>query len=118
MRKPKVEEHNMMTVDEFRGFSGTQAEKAFNDDLQCYLKGMTLSAHGEVILWLGENSATDMVGAIRLATRVFPWCEVIRTMTGNVPDTLYARRNGKWFAFYPDDTENPVFPDSGYRPER
>ncbi len=66
--------------------------------LQCGLRRVQVDfERHEIVLWLPPHECTDMSGAIAYAQSLDPDARVIRTVAGDVPDTIYV-----WPPFYRD----------------
>ena len=75
-------------------------------ELMCDVYGWTITKHMDspdettVSFWVYEGHCVDMGGAIAFATRIAPEVTDIHTFSGNMGDSRYALRNGKWFCSY------------------
>ncbi|SPR99311.1 hypothetical protein [Cupriavidus taiwanensis] len=66
------------------------ADLLWNDDLQCSLVETKYNHLTRcVTLVLVERHCTDYLGAIKVATKAFPDAVEIRTVSGDVPCTVY-----------------------------
>lgn len=72
----------------------------FDETLQCYAKSLEYDFEKKVgIVWLGENSCTDMTGCIGLFHLIDDNVNTIYTMAGPRRDTVYVRgADGEWSA--------------------
>lgn len=71
-------------------------EDVFNDTLQCYFRGCRIFSDTKIALYLGDESACDMSGAIKMAEMLLPNVRRIVAFSGEVPNVVYELRNGVW----------------------
>lgn len=79
-----------------------EAEPVFHEGAQCYVVALRydfVERRGRLIM--GDDSCTDMSGAIRMFEAIDPGVQSIATFAGATPDTSYVRVNGKWEALLP-----------------
>lgn len=75
------------------------SDQFFHDDIQCFVEGVSYSFKARVgVLSVGENSSTDMAGAIRFFQSIHVDAEVVIVSRGANLDIVYRKLNGKWTA--------------------
>jgi len=78
--------------------------EVFNDVLQCYLSAIRIMDKRTVEFVIGEQSCTDMGGAMKLATTVLPSVERIITRRVESLDTCYrVGDDGEWTVWGRED---------------
>ena len=73
----------------------------WSNELKGIWSGLKVIAIDHVVFYLAPLTCVDMTGAIKVALAVVPGCTKIDTFAGDVPDTKYRLRDGKWEAFLP-----------------
>lgn len=73
--------------------------KPFSNVLKCFWTAIRAGDSGVILMELPRNSCTDMSGAIKVAEMLDPDVLQIHVTAGGVPDSFYAKSNGKWQAY-------------------
>ncbi|MND46009.1 hypothetical protein D3C80_368790 [compost metagenome] len=73
----------------------------YHAELQCYVSFLQYDFATQTgVVFMAEDSCTDMSGCTDLFQRIDPEIQVIRTFAGAAEDTAYLRVNGNWIAHF------------------